>query len=403
MKQKNIHVAIVGAGIGGLMAAMALLRANIKVEIFEQTTQLSEVGAGLQISPNVVRLLQRLGLGARLGELAVRPASMELRDWQDNQLIVRYPMGDAIEARYGAPHYTLHRADLHTLLCEQIPAECIHLGKRCIGVKQDSTGVELTFVDDAIAHADAVIGADGIHSVIRKKVIADDAPRFAGTRAYRSLIPAQRLAFLAQDEPTVKLWLGPQRHIVCYPISAGRLFNLVAVVPAGDWRVESWMTEGHIEDLATEFAGWAELVQRIIYAVDSTKCGVLYDRKPLERWSAGLITLLGDAAHPMLPHQAQGAGQAIEDAVVLAGCLKNITVERIPEGLQRYEALRRPRTTRVQEGARANGKTFQLSDRQQQQQRDQALHSENPLMQDWLLNYDAEQALEETTDHFSIL
>ncbi|HEY4036463.1 MAG TPA: FAD-dependent monooxygenase [Ktedonobacteraceae bacterium] len=402
MKQRNIHIAIIGAGIGGLIAAIALLRANIKVEIFEQTAQLSEVGAGLQISPNVVRLLQRLGLGARLRELAVRPASMELRNWQNDQLIARYPMGDAIEARYGAPHYILHRADLHTLLYEQIPAECIHLGKCCTGVKQDSTGAELAFADGTIVHANAVIGADGIHSVIRK-MIADDIPQFAGTRAYRGLIPAQRLTFLAQDEPSVKLWLGPQRHIVCYPISAGRLFNLVAVVPAGDWRVESWMTEGRIEDLATEFADWAEPIQRIIYALDSIKCGALYDRQPLERWSTGLVTLLGDAAHPMLPHQAQGAGQAIEDAVVLAGCLKNITIGHIPEGLLRYETLRRPRTTRVQEGARANGKTFQLSDRQQQQQRDQALHSENPLMQDWLLNYDVEQALAEKTDRFSML
>src|SRR5260370_688023 len=182
MKQKKIHIAIIGAGIGGLMAAMTLLRTNIKVEIFERTTQLGEVGTGLQISPNVVRLLERLGLGARLRELAVRPASMEWRNWQNDQLIVRYPMGDAIEARYKAPHYTLHRADLHTLLYEQIPAECIHLGKCCTGVKQYSTGVELIFADGTIAYADAVIGSDGVHSVIRK-MIADEAPQFAGTKA----------------------------------------------------------------------------------------------------------------------------------------------------------------------------------------------------------------------------
>lgn len=400
MKQSHVNIAILGAGIGGLAAAMALLCANIPVEIFEQTARLSEVGAGLQLPPNVVRLLQRLGLGARLRELAVRPASMELRNWQDDQLIVRYPAGDVIETRYGASHYTIHRADLHGMLCEQVPAEYIHLGKRCTGVKQDSTGVEVTFADGTMVYANAVIGADGIHSVIRK-AIADDMPRFSGTKAYRSLIPAQRLTFLAQNEPVIRLWLGPQRHIVCYPISAGRLFNLVAVVPADNWQVESWMTDGSVEDLATAFTDWAEPVQRIIRAIDRTKCGALYDREPLERWSTGFMTLLGDAAHPMLPHQAQGAGQAIEDAIVLAGCLKCVTAERIPEALRRYEALRRPRTTRIQEGSRTNGKTFHLSDRDQQQQRDQALQNENPLMQDWLLNYDVEQLLAGSTDSFS--
>jgi salicylate hydroxylase len=243
--------------------------------------------------------------------------------------------------------------------------------------------VTLTFADSSTEKVDLVIGADGIHSVVRQSV-SQDQPHFSRTCAYRGLIPRERLPdWDVQRSPKIIVWLGPGRELVCYPISSGRLFNIVCVIPNEDWRVESWNEPGAVEDLAKAFAGGDERVEQIISVLRQTRRWALYDREPLERWNHGHITLLGDAAHPMLPHKAQGAAQAIEDAVVLAQVLQRAEPSEIEQWLSQYETLRRPQASQMQRDSRQNGKAFLLPDGQAQQQRDAALRKSTTMADIW--------------------
>jgi salicylate hydroxylase len=242
--------------------------------------------------------------------------------------------------------------------------------------------------------ADVVIGADGIHSSVQSAVARLEA-RFSGLCAFRCLVPADKAPAMSL-RPVQTLWLGPGRHFVHYPISAGQLVNVVAIVPAGDWRDESWTADGDITDLGAEFRGWDERVQQLIHSASSTKRWALYDRNPLERWSAGRVTLLGDAAHAMLPFFAQGAAQAVEDAYVLAACLKRADTTTAPQALQRYEAIRRPRASQVQLMSRGREQRNHLPDGPEQVQRDAELASGDPLRQSaWLYAHDPDVALQE--------
>ena len=386
-----MHIAIVGGGIGGLTTALALQQTGLEVSIFEQATQLQSVGAGLQLSPNAVRLLQRLGLNIPLRSVAVRPTATEQRRWQDNRILFRSPLGDESERAFGAPHYSIHRGDLQRVLCGAISARRVHLGRCCLAVKPHSDGVDLTFTDGSSIRADVVIGADGIHSVVREALFSDQF-RFSSLSAYRGLIPAQRLPFLLEELRVINWW-GPGKHFVCYPVSRAQFINFVAVVPAGDWRSESWSVPGRIEDVQAAFSGWNEQVTKIISAADKTSRWALYDRDPFVRWSDQRITLLGDAAHPMLPFFAQGASQSIEDAWILAGCLKDATDNTVAAELHRYETLRKPRTSRLQLQSRRMGDMYHLPDGEAQQQRDNQLAAHNGPSLAWLYGYDAECAL----------
>ncbi|MFM9557869.1 MULTISPECIES: FAD-dependent monooxygenase [Streptomyces] len=386
------RIAIVGAGIAGLTVALALGRAGIRSEVFEQTKNLREVGAGVQIAPNATRLLHRLGLERRLSTVAVRPSAVEMRRWDDGRLLGRTELGDACEDLYGAPYHTVHRADLHQALLYGIDDNNLHIGRRCVGVEELPDAVLLRFEDGSVHEADVVIGADGIHSVVRD-ALAMDEPRFSGQSIYRGLVPGRHLPFLVED-PKVRLWLGPDQHCVCYPVSAGEWISVGATAPAGDWSVESWTAEGRVEDLVETYQGWDEEVLTVLKALDRVGRWALHDRDPLRHWSTGRIAVVGDAAHPMLPFQAQGANQSIEDAVVLAGCLRKATRDGIPQALKRYEQVRRPRTDRLQQMSRVNARTFHLSDGQGQRERDQALAgAQNLREQEWLYGYDAESAL----------
>lgn len=392
MSSERPHVAVVGGGIAGLSLAVALSRTGVPCEVFEQSREIREVGAGVQITPNATRLLHRFGLTAELRVRAVRPEALEFRRWDDNSVLARSILGEECERLFGAPYYAIHRADLHRILAEALPTGLLHLGRRAVGFDETAAGVDLHFADGSTTRADVVVGADGIHSVIRSSIVFD-RPRFSGQSVYRGLVPSGRVTSLC-TEAKVILWLGPDRHFVCYPVSGGTMVNFVATVPAAvENLVESWSAQGRVEDVAAAYAGWNEDLTAVITAADSVSRWALHDRDPIEQWSSDRLTLVGDSAHPALPFLGQGANQAIEDAAVLAGCLRDARPGTIPAALNRYETIRKPRTTAVQQKSRANSKIFHLADGDQQHERDTTIKTLDPAGQSWLYGYDADDAL----------
>src|SRR5580692_4502087 len=392
-----MRIIVIGAGIGGLAAALTLRRAGLEVEVFEQAAELREVGAGIQISPNASRILNRLGLEEPMRRAGVRPKAILIRRWDDGRELARQPLADACERNFGAPYYNFHRADLLDLLSAAVPADVLHLDHRCVGLTQHADRVEVRFHNGATADADVVVGADGIHSTVREAILGPESPRFSGHVAYRGLVPAARVAHLGM-EVVASLWWGPNHHFVPYFVGAGaRYLNWVAVTP-GEWRVESWTTRGEVADALKEFEGWHSQVRDIIGSVDTTNRWALYDRDPLLRWSVGRVTLLGDAAHPMLPYMAQGAVQSIEDAAVLAKCLGHADAQDVAAALSRYEQTRKPRASRCQEGSRRNAVMYHLADGEEQRNRDANIASAAtaPLPQNaWLYGHDVEAEFEQ--------
>lgn len=393
----TVRIAIVGGGLGGLAAALFLRQAGVEATVYEQSTELREVGAGIVVSPNMVRPIARLGLAGRLEEFAVRlEAAWEFRRWQDGRVLSVQPMGEECVRMYGAHCYVAHRADLLSMLQRALPEDRVCLDHRCVGIRQDGSAVQLEFQrrdrTRTKVSADAVIGADGIHSSVRNMIFpaaeGGQAARFSGLCAFRCLVPSDRAPEMAL-RPVQTLWLGPGHHFVHYPVSGGRLVNIVAMAPAGDWRSESWMDEGSVADLTEEFRGWDERVLQLIASATDTRRWALYDRAPLDCWTAGRVGLLGDAAHAMLPFFGQGAAQAIEDAVVLADCIAGTDRESLPQALQRYESVREPRASRVQLMSRGREVQNHLPDGPEQRQRDAMLAAGEPLKQSaWLYGHD---------------
>ncbi|MFI9561162.1 FAD-dependent monooxygenase [Nonomuraea endophytica] len=386
-----MSVAIVGAGIAGLAFAAALRRAGVDFHVYEQAPRLSEVGAGVQLTPNATRELHRLGLADALSTVAVAPRAIEIRRWDDGTSLQRIPLGAECLARFGAPYYTLHRADLHSALLSLLPPERVHLGARCVAVTQRADSVRLDLSNGTTVVADLAVGADGIHSVVREH-LAPDHPRYSGQTIYRGLVPAERVPHLL-TEPRVQVWFGPGRHCVCYPVSAGRLVSFGATVAAPDWREESWSAQGSVRELTPFYMGWHEDVTRLIGAAEAVSRWALHDRESLPRLHSGRVAVIGDAAHPMLPFRAQGANQAIEDAVSLARFLAEAGRCGLREALLRYEHLRLPRTNRIQRESRNSVRTFHLADGDAQRQRDNDARASSSLdRQQWLFGYDADQA-----------
>jgi len=365
---KPLHALVIGAGIGGTAAAIALRRAGLDVSLFEQTLAQREVGAGIQISPNVSRLLGRYGLGDAMARAAVRPSSVVFRRWQDGRVLGREELGDAIENRYGSPYYHFHRADLIALLADAFGRKEIKLGRRLVDVEQDEIGVTARFEDGTSERGDLLIGADGIHSQVRERLFGEEKPRFSGQIAYRGLAPAERIAHLGLPLDVTN-WVGPGGHFVHYFVSSGRFLNFVAVSEEATWTREHWSDRGSISDAASKYEGWHPQIATILNAVDETFKWALFDRDPLPEWTQGRVALLGDACHPMLPYMAQGAAQAIEDGAALAACLKHTAFD-IPSAFRAYVTLRKPRATGVQERSRANATSFHLHDGPQQLERD---------------------------------
>lgn len=392
-----LRVAIVGGGLGGLAAALFLRAAGVEASVYEQAAELREVGAGIVVSPNMVRPLARLGLAAALPSFAVRlEEAWEFRRWQDGRVLFSQKMGDECERLYGAPCYVAHRCDLLSLFQSALPASQLHLDHRCVSVRDEGESVHLVFAQrdssEVRVEADLVIGADGIHSVIRDAIAPKVDARFSGLCAFRCLVPSERAPAMALRS-VQSLWLGPKRHFVHYPISGGRFVNVVAIVPAGEWRTESWTAKGEVSDMKREFAGWDARVHQLIDSATDTKRWALYDRSPLERWTSGRISLLGDSAHAMLPFFGQGAAQAVEDAAVLAECLRDVGPESVPKALQRYEGIRRPRATEVQLMSRGREIRNHLPDGPEQEQRDRDFAQGDPLRQSaWLYGHGQDSA-----------
>jgi salicylate hydroxylase len=389
---RPLHALVIGAGIGGTAAAIALRRAGLDVSLFEQTMTQREVGAGIQISPNASRLLGRYGLGDAMARDAVRPSAVVFRRWQDGRVLGREELGDTIENCYGSPYYHFHRADLIALLADAFGPEEIKLGRRLIDVEQDERGVTAHFEDGTSERGDLLIGADGIHSRVRERLFGKEKPRFSGQIAYRGLAPAERVAHLGLPLDVTN-WLGPGGHFVHYFVSSGRFLNFVAVSEEATWTREQWSDRGSISDAARIYEGWHPQIATILNAVDETFKWALFDRNPLPEWTLGCVALLGDACHPMLPFMAQGAAQAIEDGAVLAACLKQAAFD-IPAALRAYAALRKPRASEVQERSRANSTSFHLHDGPRQLERDHVFVTRgvrgSPEAMNRLYGYDAE-------------
>jgi 2-polyprenyl-6-methoxyphenol hydroxylase-like FAD-dependent oxidoreductase len=344
-------IAVVGAGIGGLAAALALRRAGLRVQVFERSSRFTRVGAGLQMAPNVTKAVRPLGLLDPLTRVACKPAAWRSYDASTGRLQLELPLGDQIAERYGAPYLHVHRADLHDLLAAA--AGTVRMSMRAAGLDDEPGCVRLTFDDGTQARFHAVIGADGVHSTVRDIVAGPERARFSGMVAYRGLVPASGLAGL-HVEPVAAKWWGGDRHLVHYFVSAGRELNFVAPVPSPGWDEESWTSPGRVTDLLADFGAFPAQVREVIARTGTLMRSALYDRDPLPRWTYGRVSMLGDACHPMLPCMAQGAGAAIEDAVVLSRCLRDAGPDAVPEALARYEQARLPRTAAMQAGSRGN-------------------------------------------------
>jgi len=345
--RKPLTIAVIGGGLGGTSAALSLLRAGFAVELFEQAPALAEIGAGIQISPNVSRILLRLVPEEVLSARAVRPLAVHQRRWDDGRTLQRAVMGDAMAAAFGAPYYHFHRADLLTALAGTLPPQHVHLGHGLVDLEERSGRVLLRFANGEEFAADLAIGADGIRSVVRERLFGPDAPRFTGCIAYRALVPRERVEHLG-IEVIAGNWMGPGRHLVHYFVGGGRFLNMVGAIERDAWTKESWTEPGRVGDFLAAYEGWHPQVRGMIAAAEQTFVWGLFDRPPLPRWSKGRVTLLGDACHPMVPYMAQGAAMAMEDAVVLARCLDGCDRDGVQEAFTRYESVRKERTSRVQ-------------------------------------------------------
>jgi salicylate hydroxylase len=342
------NIVIVGGGIGGLAAALALIRRGIDVDVYEQAPELRELGAGVQISANGTRVLHALGLKDALEAVQVLPAGKAVRLWDSGQSWKLFDLGTESVERYGSPYITIHRGDLHDLMAQALlheKAHAIHLGCKCVGVAQLSDRVELEFEAAPPVTAKLVVGADGVHSAVRADLFGTPKPQFCGIVAWRGVVPMDKLP--ASVSRTIGTqWVGPGGHVVHYPLRSGQLLNFVGLRERSDWTVEGWNVRGTTDELASDFCGWHADVQAIIRNIEAPYKWALALRPTMATWSKGRCTLLGDACHPMVPFLAQGAVMAIEDGFVLARVL-----EKYPDdhemAFAHYEAARRSRANKV--------------------------------------------------------
>jgi len=350
MAESRPNVVVVGGGIGGLFAANALIAHGIRVSVYEQAPILGEVGAGVFLTPNSVRQLERVGLGPLVEKRGARVGAGSQYFRHDGTPIAPVQVTDSSgwNATFG-----MHRADLVEILASALPPEVVHTGHRCSTLEQDGELARVSFANGAVVEGDLVVAADGIHSELRPYVYPPSRPVFSGSVAYRGLVPHE----LIPHWPTGSwlMWLGKGKHFLAFPVRAGTLINFVGFVPADKEMKESWSAPGSPDTLRQEFAGWDPRIGSVLQHVQTTFRSALYDRDPLPTWTLGRLTLLGDAAHPMLPHLGQGANQSIEDGMALATILARADRKTAPAALLAYERLRCERAAQVQRGARENG------------------------------------------------
>ena len=355
-----LKIGIVGAGIGGLAAANALHQAGHDVVVFEQSRQFLRVGADINLTPNAVRALD--GLGADIAQAvrasAARPTHRISRTWDTGEETSRLAMGDEAERKYGAPQLTIHRADLLAALADAFPAERVRFGKRAQSIEARADGgVAIRFTDDSEAtQLDVLIGADGIHSVVRNAMFGAESPRFTGVVAFRAVVPTERVKDVPNIQAFTKWWgATPESQIVTFPLNQGRDTFIFATTAQDSWHEESWTTPGSVDELRGFYADFHPDARALLDACDSVLKTALYERDPLTAWSLGPMTLVGDACHPMMPFMAQGAGMAIEDCVVLARNLAGVAAPaQVAAALHRYETMRMERASQIQVGSRGN-------------------------------------------------
>ena len=352
---KNLSIAIVGAGMGGLAVAGTLRRAGFEnVRVYEQASRFARIGAGIQMMPNSMKVLRGIGIGVeeRLRRVAFAPRSHLNRTWDTGEVTTELLMPESL---YGAPYLCMHRADLHDALASVVPADIIELNRKLTGLAQAGKTVTLSFADGSRAEADLVIGADGVHSTVRDLILGPEQPFNRGRVAYRAVFPA---ALIGRDiGPSRTKWWGTDRHIVIYYIKADRseVYFVTSVPEPIEWATrESWSAKGDVNELRAAYEGFHPDVRAVLEACPDCHKWAILEREPLPTWSAGRVVLLGDACHPMTPYMAQGAATSIEDAAVLARCLEAAAGDEVESALERYEAHRKPRTSRIQAISSAN-------------------------------------------------
>ena len=352
----TLNIAIIGAGIGGLAAAALLTRTGHRVNVYEQAPRFARVGAGIQMAPNAVKVLRILGIGEHLTRIAFQSEVALSREWDTGEVTSTLNLGREVEERFGAPYLYLHRTDLHAAIHSVVPEGVVHLDTKLVGLDQDVNGVTLAFAGGAKVRADMVIGADGVHSLVRETLLGPEEPRFTGRVAYRTTYPAARLGS-TRITPARTKWWGPDRHMVVYYVTAAfdELYFVTSVPESAEWRTpESWSSKGDLEELRAAYAGFHPEVQAVLQASPEVYKWALFERDPLPRWWERRAVLLGDACHPMTPYMAQGAASALEDAAVLTRCLEGAQPDGVQEAFALYEATRKPRASEIQAGSSAN-------------------------------------------------
>ncbi|MEQ1610268.1 MAG: FAD-dependent monooxygenase [Hyphomonadaceae bacterium] len=392
-----MKVVVAGAGIGGLCAAIALTKVGFDVEVVERAPALTEIGAGIQLSPNAVQGLAGLGVAEAVLAMSSQPQTLEMRIGRTGEKVFSIPIAKDARKRYGAPYLHIHRADLIEILRRAAEFAGVHirLNARVAAYVREDTGLRIGLDTGAIIAADLLVGADGARSTVRKQMLGEDEARYTGAVAWRITAPAD----VAPDLPHAAIvWAGPGRHAVTYRIRRGELINFVGVVETDRWREESWVQVGDLTELAGEFGAWSPPIPDIIASAGECHVWALFDRDPLPRWSDDRVTLLGDACHAMPPFQAQGAAMAIEDSIVLAKCLQAAGVSE--ESLKTYEKLRKPRTSRVLNSARSNMGVFHRSNAWTQaatygpmKMADRLFPAFIRSRQDWIYDYDVRKVV----------
>ena len=394
---RKLKIAIVGGGIGGAALATSLHQRGMDAHVYERASSFGEIGAGVQMTPNAVKILRALGVYDKLRSVAFQPEAAVGRNWRSGKKTFWLPFDKEFQTLYNAPYLQIHRADLLQLFTSQLPPDAVSFGHGVARCEQTTSGAVLTFSDGSQVEADVVVGADGVRSTIRSQLHGETSPRWTGHTCYRALVPVD--GPVRHVGPYNSVWMGPNSHVVTYYVKGGRAINIVAVIEAKTWHEEGWSVPATPDELSSSFPGWHSDLQTLFSQVTETFRWGLFDRDPMERWTAGHVTLLGDAAHPMLPFLSQGAAMAIEDGYVLAAALDG-SAANIPLALSRYEAERRPRTSRVQLESRHRGETYHLPSAFAQFKRDVEYRIRSVvapktggMKADWIYEYDGAEAV----------
>jgi salicylate hydroxylase len=377
------RIVIVGAGIGGLTAAAALHQHGFEARVLERAGELGEVGAGVQLGPNAVKVARALGIENALRRDCAEPTVMLSVNWDDASLRYREPLKDIAASRFDAPYLTGHRADLHRLLRSKVPADWIELEAPCVGCSTTATSAVVRLADGRDIEADIVVAADGVRSALRESVFGPDRPRFTQQICWRAMLPIDKVPRMIGPGGAVHWdpheycgWIGPTGHVICYPIRRGEIMNIFAGRVSEEWAEEAWAVPSSRAELLAAYAGWNEALLDMFRNVEDVFKWGIFDRDPLPAWTRGRVTLLGDAAHPMMPTLAQGAAITMEDGYALARQLARHRDDPAA-GLRAYEDERRPRASRVQLQART------------QFENNRKKPAPPPLSRDWIFAYDA--------------